>query len=119
MGYGVLLNGLTAQQVQRMSIDEATGRLVQGLQKSNRFREVIKATPITVGGIEGRSVVLQSPSPFPDSKGQPQQERDWLITVPQRNGALIFMIFVAPEADFAQLQPAYEAMLKSVEFRKS
>lgn len=72
---------------------------------------------ITVGGLEGRSIVLRSPSPFPDAKGQAQQERDWLITVPQRDGALIFMIFVAPEVAFTHLQPAYEAMLKSVQFR--
>jgi len=60
---------------------------------------VSKAEPITVGGLEGRSIMLQSPSPFPDSKGQPQQERDWLITVPQRDGAVIYMIFVAPEGE--------------------
>jgi hypothetical protein len=60
---------------------------------------------------------LQSTSPFPDANGQPQQEHDWLITIPQRNGALIFMIFVAPEADFPQLQPAYQAMLKSMQFK--
>lgn len=117
VGYGVLLNGLTAQQVQRMSIDDATSRLVQTMQKNNGLQPVTKATPITVGGLEGRSVVMQSPSPFPDANGQPQQERDWLITVPQRDGALIFMIFVAPETDFAHLQPTYEAMLKSMQFR--
>ena len=117
VGYGVLLNGLTAQQVQRMGIDEATNRLVQQMQQNNRLQQVSKASPITVGGLEGRSVFLQSSSPFPDAKGQPQPERDWLIAVPQRDGALIFMIFVAPEADFPHLQPAYEAMLKNMQFR--
>ena len=78
------------------------------------LQPVTKAAASTVGGLVGRSVFLQSPSPFPDVKGQPQQERDWLITVPQRDGALIFMIFVAPEADFAHLQPAYESMLRSM-----
>ena len=117
VGYGVLLNGIPAQQVKQMSIEDATSKLVQIMQKNNGLQPVSKAAPITVGGIEGRSVMLQSPSPFPDAKGQPQQERDLLITVPQRDGALIFMIFVAPEADFAQLQPAYEAMLKSMQFR--
>jgi beta-barrel assembly-enhancing protease len=117
VGYGVLLNGLPAKQVQGMNIEDATGRLIQVMQKNNGLQQVGKAQPITVGGVEGRSVVLQSPSPFPDANGQPQQERDLLITVPQRDGALIFMIFVAPEADFAHLQPAYEAMLKSTQFR--
>ena len=117
VGYGLLLNGLTAQQVQGAGIDEATNRLAQHMQQNNGLKPVTKAAPITVGGLEGRAVVMQSPSPFPDAKGQPQQERDWLITVPQRDGALIFMIFIAPEADFAQLEPAYQGMLKSMQFR--
>jgi beta-barrel assembly-enhancing protease len=117
VGYGVLLNGLTAQQVQQMSIDDATNKLVEILQKNNGLQPVSKTATVTVGGIEGRSVVLESQSPFSDAKGQPQKERDQLVTIPQRDGALIFMIFVAPEADFAQLKPAYEAMLKSMQFR--
>jgi Zn-dependent protease with chaperone function len=118
VGYGLLLNGLTAQQVQQLGIDEATGKLVQVMQQQNKgLQQVSKAQSITVGGIEGRSVMLQSPSPFPDANGQAQQERDWLITVPQRDGAIIYMVFVAPESDFSHLQPAYEAMLKTMQFR--
>jgi hypothetical protein len=57
---------------------------------------------------------VQSPE---DANGQTQQERDWLVTVPHHDGSLIFMIFVAPQADFARLQPTYEAMLKSMQFQ--
>ena len=70
-----------------------------------------------MGGIEGRSTFLRSPSPFPDSKGQTQVERDWLVTVPMKDGALIFMIFVAPQSEFERLEPTYQAMVKSVQFR--
>ena len=73
--------------------------------------------PLTVGGVEGRSTFLRSPSPFPDSKGQTQPERDWLVTVPMRDGSLIFMIFVAPQADFDRFEPTYQAMVKSVQLR--
>ena len=34
-----------------------------------------------------------------------------------RDGSLIFMIFVAPQVDFERLQPTYQAMVKSVQFR--
>jgi len=34
-----------------------------------------------------------------------------------RDGSLIFMIFVAPQTDFERLQPTYQAMVKSVQFR--
>lgn len=72
--------------------------------------------PITVAGIEGRSVTLQSISPFSAASGQSQKERDWLVTVPQRDGSVIFMVFVAPQSEFDRFQPTYEAMLNSMRF---
>ena len=117
LGYGVMLNGIGAPKGQRMSIDEMTAALIKEMQQSNELEPQGNPEAITVGGKEGRATVLHSPSPFPDAKGQPQPERDWLVTVPQSDGSLIFMIFIAPESDFGSLQPTYEAMLKSVQFR--
>ena len=71
---------------------------------------------MTINGVQGRAVVMQSQSPFRNPGGQPQTERDWMVTVPQRDGTVIFMVFVAPEAEFSLFQPTYEAMLKSVQF---
>jgi hypothetical protein len=62
-------------------------------------------------------VILTVPFAVPDANGEPQKEPDWLVTVPRRDGAVIFMIFVAPESDFARFQPAFEAMLKSAQFK--
>jgi hypothetical protein len=115
VGYGVLLNGVAASQ-QPMSIDDVTGRIVQDMQQSNGVQPVGKAQAITVGGIQGRSINLQSTSPFPAANGQPQKERDWLVTIPQHDGSVILMIFVAPESEFARFRPTYEAMLKSLQF---
>ena len=117
VGYGVLLNGIGSPSGQRMSIDDATRRLVEDMQKNNGLQPVSDARAITVNGIQSRSVMLQSSSPFPSANGQPQKERDWLVTVPQRDGSVIFMVFVAPQSDFARLQSTYEAMLKSMQFR--
>jgi hypothetical protein len=100
-----------------MSIDDTTRQLVEDMQENNGLQPVSDARPITVSGIQGRSVMLQSSSPFPNTNGQPQKERDWLVTVPQRDGSVIIMVFVAPQSDFARLQSTYEAMLKSVQFR--
>jgi Zn-dependent protease with chaperone function len=117
VGYGVLLNGVAAQPGQRMNIDEMTTRLIESIQKGNDLTQLSQPQSITVGGIDSRSTFLQSPSPFADANGQPQKERDWLVTVPRSDGSLIFMIFVAPEADFARFQPKFEAMLKSAQFK--
>jgi beta-barrel assembly-enhancing protease len=116
VGYGVLINGVPGAKGNQMSIDDMTGLLIQQIQQTNELEQLSKPQPVTVGGIEGRSTFLRSPSPLPDANGKPQQERDWLVTARQRDG-LIFMIFVAPEADFTRLQPTYEAMIKSVQFK--
>jgi len=116
VGYGMLVNGAAAPQAQKLSIDDMTGQLIQQMQKSNQLEPLGKPEPITVGGIEGRSTFLRSPSPFPDAKGQAQQERDWLVTVPQSDGSVMFMIFVAPQSEFDRFKPTFEAMVQSVKF---
>ena len=94
-----------------------TAQLIQRIGESNDLELVDKTKPITVGGVEARATLLQSPSPFPNASGQAQKERDWLITVPRSDGSMIFMIFVAPQPDFDRFQPTYEAMLKSAQFK--
>ena len=114
VGYGVLINGAKTNG-QGTSIDELTTQLVQQLQSSNGTKPVSKAQPIAVAGVQGRSVMMESVSPFPSAKGE-QAERDWLVAVPQSNDAVLFFIFVAPQSEFNRFRPTYEAMLKSVKF---
>jgi len=116
VGYGVVLNGVAQPQGQRMTIDDVTRQLVEDMGQNEALQPVGDAQPITVAGIQGRSVNLQSISPFPAENGRPQKERDWLVTVPQSDGSVIFMVFVAPQSHFDRFQPTYEAMLKSVQF---
>ena len=117
VGYGVLLNGAPAPRGQRVTIDDMTSQLIQQIQQNNELQQVGKSQPITVGGMEGRSTLLRSSSPFPDANGQQQPERDWLVTVQMRDGSVIYMIFVAPESDFRRLQPTFESMLRSAQFK--
>jgi hypothetical protein len=117
LGYGVLLNGIGPPQGGRINIDELTSQLVKDMQQNNGLEPLGNAQPITVGTIEGRSVMFHSASPIPGANGQAQLERDWLVAVPQHNGSVVFMIFVAPQSEFAQFQPTYEAMLKSVQIQ--
>jgi hypothetical protein len=117
VGYGVLLNGVPAQHGQQASIDDLTGRLIQQLQQNNQLEQLSKSQVITVGGMEGRSTLLRSSSPFPDANGDTQTERDWLVTVALNDGSLKYMIFVTPEADFSRLRPTFDAMLRSAQFK--
>ena len=117
VGYGVLLNGIAAPQGGRTNIDDVTGKLVQEMQQNNGLEPLGTAQPVTVAGVEGRSVMFHSASPIPGANGQPQLERDWLVTVPRRDGSVIFMIFVSPQSQFASLQPTFDAMLKSLQLQ--
>lgn len=117
VGYGVLLNGVAPPQGERMSIDDITSQIAQEMEQKNGLQPLGNVQRITVAGIEGRSIMFQSDSPFQSANGQVQKEGDWLVTVPQRDGSAIILLFVAPQPEFARFQPTYEAILKSLEFR--
>jgi beta-barrel assembly-enhancing protease len=112
IGYGVVINEVAGQGA---SLDRVTSALVNEWQRSRGMRALESPQSIRIGGVNGRAVTLESTSPFLD-EGQPQKERDWLVTVPGADGAVLYMVFVAPQADFSRFRPAFENMLRSVEF---
>ena len=115
VGYGVVINGVSTKD-QQMTIDQATDEIVRSLQSgSSDLQTMGKTADVTVAGVRGRTVNMQSTSPFPDAKGQLQKERDRLVTIPRQDGSVIFMVFVAPESDYERLSPTFERMLQSVQ----
>jgi hypothetical protein len=115
VGYGVLI-GAAKTNGQPVSMDVITSELVQQLQRTDGLKPVSNAEVLDVNGVQGRSVMMQSTSPFPSANGQPQIERDWLAVVPQSKDLVLFFIFVAPQPEFGRFEPTYEAMLKSLRF---
>ena len=115
IGYGVVLNAVTPKD-KSMTIDQVTDEIVRSLQSSGGLQPLGKATDIKIAGVRGRSLNLQSNSPFSDAKGQPQKERDRLVTVPRSDGVVIFLVFVAPESDLARVSSTFDRMLRSVQF---
>ena len=116
IGYGVIINGGAAPKGQRMSLDEMTAELVRGMQSGSDLQPLGNAQAFNVAGVQGRSVAMQSTSPFLDAKGQRQKERDWLVVTPRPDGSVIYFLFVAPQAEFDRFRPTYENMLKSLQF---
>jgi hypothetical protein len=110
--YGVLVAPF--QPPNASSLDDATQQLISGMQQHNPgMRAAGDIQKIRVNGVLGRSVDLLGPSPLAGRDGQPQQERDWLVTLPYNDGANVSLIFIAPENDFARLRPTFEQMLKT------
>ena len=117
IGYGVVISGVAPKPGQRLNLDQVTAALVRRFEGTGSESQALGSPQaITVAGVQGRSVALQSASPFPDGNGQPQKERDWLVTVPAPDGAVIGFVFVAPEAQFDRFRPTFESMLRSLKF---
>jgi hypothetical protein len=115
LGYGVAINGVSARG-QSMSLDSITTELMREWERTRDMRAVGSPQQIRVNGVVGRSVSMESSSPFLDGSGNPQKESDWLVTVPRRDGSVLYMVFIAPQSQFAQFRPTFESMLKSVQF---
>jgi beta-barrel assembly-enhancing protease len=114
IAYGVIISGA---KVDASELDQATDQLVQQLQKDNAGMKIFSSpTGIQVNGQQGRSTVLSATSPI-QHNGQPVPERDWLITFPSPKGDLMYLVFVAPEQEFAQIKPTYQKMLESFQLK--
>ena len=115
IAYGVVIGG--AQDANAGSLDQATADLVQTLQRSNPGLRLSGNTQnIEVNGLQGRSVSLTGASPIRQN-AEAVRELDWLVTVPRPRGGLLYLVFIAPDADFTELRPTYERMLDSLEVR--
>jgi beta-barrel assembly-enhancing protease len=115
-GYGATIATIVISR-KNATIDQATAEIVSNLQNSqNGMNTVGSPTSINVAGVRGRSVFMQSTSPFVDARGQSQKERDWLITIPGQDGSFFYIVFVAPESEFGKFKPTFDRMLKSVQF---
>lgn len=114
IAYGVMIG---AAQGNAGSLDQATQQLIQGMQQDNPgLKQAGELSSVEAGGTEGRSVYLTGNSPV-QREGKPAPERDWLVVVPNRQGGLMYLVFVSPEHDFNQLRPTYERMLNSLQVK--
>jgi hypothetical protein len=115
IGYGVMINGVSVKN-QQATIDQVTDAIVKAIQGSGgETRTVGSATEIQVGAVRGRTVHLESTSPFPNASGQAQKERDQLVTIPRPDGSVLYLVMIAPESDYQRLSPTFDKMLQSIQ----
>jgi len=114
ISYGAIINSLPSGGG---ALDQSTQQIIQSIQQDNPgTRAKGEPTSIQVGDIQGRSVYLSGNSPVQEN-GQALVERDWLVTLPHPRGGVIYVVFVAPERDFAQFHSTYRKMLDSLTLR--
>ena len=117
IAYGVLISDYQDEDP-KTTVDQATHALLNTLRQSNQdMKQVGNDENIRVAGVAGKSVDLIATSPVQDANGHAQRERDWLVTVPGRNGNLTYLVFIAPDADFNTLRPTFEQMLRTLRLK--
>jgi len=114
VAYGVMIATYQPEETGE-SLDTATHELIVSLRQSNPDLKLIAHDEtIRVSGGKGRSAELIGSSPIRDDQGKALQERDWLVTVSHKGGAVLYLIFVSPDKDSAAMRPAFEGMLRTL-----
>jgi predicted Zn-dependent protease len=116
IAYGVMINAYQPENSQ--SLDQSTHELLNELRQSNpEMRQVGQDETIRVNGVDAKSVQMVGVSPIQGSNGKPQREREWLVALPDQGNQILYLVFIAPEGDYSQLQPTFERMLRSFHAR--
>jgi hypothetical protein len=99
------------------SLAQATSAIAQQMNEQNGgMQQASNLTTLTVGGQPANAVELRGRSPVADG-GSMLVERDLLITVARPDGAISYIVFVAPEPDYPTLKPLFTSMIESFRLR--
>ena len=116
IAYGVVVSGMRPQQAQ--SLEQSTQQIYEFLRQSNpQLQQSGQVQRTSLNGMEAMVVPMVGPSPLRDASGAAAPERDLLVTSQRSDGTVIFMLFIAPQAHWEQLSPAYQEMLRSFRTR--
>lgn len=88
---------------------DATNEFIDSMRQANPNLRVIRQSSLRVSGSPALSTLIENDSPL-----EGQKERDHLVTV-RADNRLLAVIFIAPESSWRDYQPAFEAMLRSLE----
>ena len=111
IGYGVIVSYYFPES-QTRNLQQATDELIHHLHSTNPSMQVAPGSrrSVRIDGSNGLVTTLASNSPY-----QGQTESDVLLTVIRPQG-LFYMIFVAPQSEFRNLQGTFDEMVRSIRF---
>jgi hypothetical protein len=107
VGYGVLSGRFQPPKLGDISME--MDQLLAQLQQQNPNLRPGQGADVIVNQVRGRS--LEATNTGGAGGGA---ERDWIVALPEQEGTLRYVIFVAPDADFNALKPTFERMLRSL-----
>jgi hypothetical protein len=109
VGYGAILSYFSPEG--RTDLRNATSDLINHLHAANPSMQAASRNQrrVRVGRSQGLVTMLQSQSPYGGA------ETDALLTVERPEG-LFYMVFIAPQQNFSQMQGAFQQMIDSLQF---
>ncbi len=112
IAYGAMMSVYEPAQRRgrRLTLSNATDQLIRELQRSNPNLRVIRRSQRSSGRQELLSVTALGQSPIVD-----ETEVNWIVTTFRPEG-LWYIVFIAPERNFAAWEPVFQQMLDSVRF---
>lgn len=114
VAYGIVLDLFAASDTigKKLSLEDATGQLLQKLMRGNRSLHASgPGEHIKVDGRDSLSTHLTNDSPAGG------KESDWMVSTKQED-ALLYFVFVAPDAAFPTYETTFKSILASVRWRR-
>ncbi|MCP5117903.1 MAG: M48 family metalloprotease, partial [bacterium] len=113
IGRGVIASFQVAQRRNQVELERDTNALIEQFRSSNPSlqRSGRRSRHAQVDGKPALLTTLYSSSPYGQGR-----EVDLLLTVAGPDG-LYYMLFIAPQSEYRQHQPAFEKMMHSVRFQ--
>lgn len=116
LSYGVIVSGFTPSP-RTNNPGEAMRQLINNIRQTDpSLRPQGKSQSFTLHGTRADRIDFLGNSPV-SANGRPLAERVRLVTIFYRSGEFLYLLFVAPDADFKPLWPTFEQMLYSFQPR--
>lgn len=107
IGYGMLADRFQPPQLGDIAVE--TDQLINQLKQQNPGLQAGGGSDVSVNGVRGRSVDATNTGGAGGGA-----EHDWIVALPESNGTVRYVIFVAPQTDFDALRPTFEKMLRTL-----
>jgi hypothetical protein len=112
VAYGAIISGFTPSSGGK-ELDDAMRQLMSSVRDTNPgLRAAGNPVNITVGGKAAKSVEMLGNSAIREN-GQPIAERIRLVALRGQGNVVLYMAFVAPDADFDKLRPTFDRIMRS------
>lgn len=111
VGYGAMVS-YYMPETERIDLRQHTAELIRQLQQSNGAMSVQNQRNIRVDGENALLTTLNSQSPY-----RGEREVDAVVTVPRPQG-LFYMVFIAPQSEWRDVEPMFQRMLQDVRFEQ-